>query len=250
MGRLNLTDSPRDRLKHLMELFEFDTDYGMARALSISRSTLHNVLNRDSIGPKTARRIANALGLEYNWVKNGEGPMSKPGAEIEGYIGFSGKEAALKVTETSDETDGASISAQSTEDFVFVPKATSKLSAGGGIIADKTRLPKRFGFRKDWIERVASDPSNIIVMEVEGDSMNGTLRHGDTVLIDLGRTDPQEGGITAIAVGDVIQVKRLEPLPNDRLRVQSDNRAYYDYTVSSDEIQVIGKVIWFARTLV
>jgi len=80
--------------------------------------------------------------------------------------------------------------------------------------------------------------------------MAPTLLDKDTVLIDLNRTDLREGRIYAIAVGDVVQIKRLQLLAGGRIKVISDNPAYHTYEVRADEIRIIGRMVWFARSQV
>jgi phage repressor protein C with HTH and peptisase S24 domain len=46
-------------------------------------------------------------------------------------------------------------------------------------------------------------------------------------------------------------VKQIEPIPNTSpitLRMFSDNNAYSAYDHSIDEVCIIGRVVWFARS--
>ncbi len=72
--------SARSRVRFLLEIFEFDTPRGLSDASGVSVHTIKSILRRDSIGPKTARKIAKALGIDYNWLRNGEGVPPLPGA--------------------------------------------------------------------------------------------------------------------------------------------------------------------------
>jgi phage repressor protein C with HTH and peptisase S24 domain len=80
--------------------------------------------------------------------------------------------------------------------------------------------------------------------------MAPTLLHRDTVLVDLNRTALREGRIYAIAVGDALQIKRLQLMAGERIRIISDNPSYHTYDVHADEIRIIGQMIWFCRALV
>jgi phage repressor protein C with HTH and peptisase S24 domain len=47
-------------------------------------------------------------------------------------------------------------------------------------------------------------------------------------------------------------VKQIEPIPNTSpitLRMFSDNNAYSVYDRSIDEVCIIGRVVWFARSI-
>jgi len=227
-----------------MEIQGLDTDAGAARAFGVPRTTLQSVLKNDAIGPKTAGNIAEVLGISYKWLRTGEGPIERKQTEILGRTGLAREEAGEKVSELPSSEVAALIS------LILVPKTMVKLSVGGSLIRHETELPERYAFRREWLEGVASSQNNVIMMDVEGDSMSPSLNHGDTVLIDIGRTDIGQGGIFAIAVGDVIQIKKLELMPRGKVHVISDNETYADYTADLEDIRVIGKQIWFGRTSV
>jgi phage repressor protein C with HTH and peptisase S24 domain len=91
----------------------------------------------------------------------------------------------------------------------------------------------------------------MVLIKVEGDSMEPTLLSGDLVLVDRGRSFiSPEGGIYAIALDDIIMVKRVQVIhPIDKLRIISDNPKYNTIEVPADQVKVNGKVIWFAREL-
>ena len=49
-------------------------------------------------------------------------------------------------------------------------------------------------FRRYWIENyVTRDIKNLSVISVKGDSMEGVLNDGDTILINHGQTTPRDG---------------------------------------------------------
>ena len=107
-------------------------------------------------------------------------------------------------------------------------------------------LAKTYAFRTEWLKSVAWGKT--ILLDVDGDSMAPTPLNGDTVLIDLGRTELREGRIYAIAVGDVVQVKRLQLVTGPRIRVIADNPQYHTYESAPNEVKIIGQMIWSART--
>lgn len=136
------------------------------------------------------------------------------------------------------------------EHFHLVPLAAAHLSAGGGAFVLSERFKDFYAFRKDWLRRVATSPSNIVLMIVSGHSMEATIADGDIVMIDIGRTRVHDGFVYALGQGETIAIKRLENLPGDVLRVISDNKAEYPpYTAHMRDIRIIGQVIWFAREL-
>jgi phage repressor protein C with HTH and peptisase S24 domain len=229
MGSYDLKNSPAARLHYLMEIYGFSSDYAMERATGVKRSTLRNIPTRDRIGPKSARLIADALGVSATWLESGFGPAKKSG------IGPS--------TFSMD-------SELSPDAFSLVPKAQTKVSAGGGIFPPEGTTTEQYAFHEQWLRRVATDVKRVILLDVDGDSMAPTLLHKDTVLIDLNRTVLRAGRIYAIAVGDVLQIKRLQLITGERVKIISDNPSYHTYDVRADEIRIIGQMIWFCRTLI
>ena len=88
------------------------------------------------------------------------------------------------------------------------------------------------------------------VIEIRGEGMAPTLAPGDDILIN---TTPLHGalpdGIYLVRMGNTLQVKRLQLLPGEMVRVISDNPAYlpFDAKLDTSEIVVIGLVVWVGR---
>jgi phage repressor protein C with HTH and peptisase S24 domain len=172
-------------------------------------------------GAESLEKIATVFHVSLNWLLTGEGePFVK------------------KPVEKAD-----------VEDFVYVPVVSGRISAGGGLIPD-TSIELRLAFRRDWIQR-HGDPRNMSLIRVSGDSMEPTLYSGDIVLVDHNRNyiDPQ-GGIYAIAIDDIIMIKRLQMIyPAMKIRIISDNPRYETFELEPDRVVINGKVIWFGREI-
>ena len=133
------------------------------------------------------------------------------------------------------------------DDFITIPRFSDKISAGGGLVP-VNNVEIRVAFRKDWIQR-KGDPNRMSLIAVSGDSMEPTLMSRDLVLINHAHNylDPQ-GGIYAIALGEVILIKRLQILyPSGKVRIISDNEKYDSFDLSHEEVKINGRVIWFGR---
>ena len=134
-------------------------------------------------------------------------------------------------------------------EFVEIPRFSDKISAGGGLIPIND-VEIKVAFRKDWIRR-KGDPEKMSLISVSGDSMYPTLMAGDLVLINHNQNhlDPQ-GGLYAIALGDVILIKRLQMLyPSGKVRITSDNQKYDSFDLLQEDVKINGRVIWFGREL-
>jgi phage repressor protein C with HTH and peptisase S24 domain len=133
----------------------------------------------------------------------------------------------------------------------MVPRAEARLSAGDGALVFSEDFAESYSFRRDWLHRVATSLDNVLLMAVLGDSMYPTIQEGDMVMVDRGRDYPHSGKIFAFTPGDdLIQIKRLESR-GEKIRIISDNSSLYQpFDLPSDQIRIIGQVIWFARQLI
>ena len=122
-------------------------------------------------------------------------------------------------------------------------------SSGEGVSGDETAL----AFPPMLLRRITSAPtSSLRLITVSGDSMAPTLEDGDMVMIDIGRTSPSPPGIFVLDDGVGLVAKRVDAVPNSfpqQLRLSSDNPAYSNYQRRIDEVRILGRVVWFARSL-
>jgi phage repressor protein C with HTH and peptisase S24 domain len=90
-----------------------------------------------------------------------------------------------------------------------------------------------------------------MVIQVEGDSMTPELRENDVVLINKNtKAVSLGGGIYAIKWNEKILVKRLQVNPQTgSVLIKSDNPTYETMETNLDDIEVVGKIIWYGREL-
>ena len=80
--------------------------------------------------------------------------------------------------------------------------------------------------------------------------MMRTLRNGGIVLVDLARRAPTPPGIFVLHDGIGLVAKRLDHIPNSeppRVRILPDNPLYAPYDGTPEEVNIIGRIRWFAR---
>jgi phage repressor protein C with HTH and peptisase S24 domain len=88
---------------------------------------------------------------------------------------------------------------------------------GGHVVEHEPEAGRPYHFQRSWIKNgLGSDPANLRIMHVEGDSMMPTLHDGDIVLVDLGRRSPTPPGIFVLHDGMGLVAKRLEHVAKQR----------------------------------
>jgi len=91
-----------------------------------------------------------------------------------------------------------------------------------------------------------SHPANLKAFTARGDSMRPLIDDGDTVLVDIGRTDIVNQGVFLFTSNNDWRIKRLNLKLNGILEVISDNPLYEkEFLSPNDEIEIIikGRVI-------
>lgn len=122
-------------------------------------------------------------------------------------------------------------------------------AAGGGAVVFDETVVGRLWFRRDWLDRHAIDPKQCNIITVRGESMEPTLPHGCSILVDRsqGRRRRREGRIFVIRTEDGLVVKRAGKDAEGNWQIESDNEDWEPVPWSRDT-EIIGEVRWAART--
>lgn len=132
----------------------------------------------------------------------------------------------------------------------LIPVYDVSASAGHGVIVDYEAIAYSLAFPSDYLRHVTkSDPRNLQIISVKGDSMHPTLHDGDLVMLDRSKTSLNYDGLFVLLYGDALHVKRASraSLPG-RVLIVSDNRTIYPpQEYAAEDVTVIGKVIWYGR---
>lgn len=246
-ARKTTKNSVRERLRAIAEGRGLASFGALAVATGLPAETLKSALIRDELPPSLARTASDCLGVSQAWLLTGEGRPEPPGSELHGHAGFEGDRAAQVVT-------GAPIVSKAhindPDAFALIPKASTTLSAGGGIVAEEGHTIECYAFRKDWLSSLGVHAQRAVLMDVDGDSMEPDLCHGDTVLIDLNRTKLRDGRIYVIAIGEVLAIKRLDLAGPDKIRVISTNPLYTTLVLAAEDVRIMGQAVWTASVLI
>jgi len=136
---------------------------------------------------------------------------------------------------------------------VTVPEYDVRLSAGPGFLNEHESIRDVWQFSHRYlVDEMRLRAGQLAVVQVEGDSMEPTLRSGDRVLVDHSDRNPARPGVFAIWDSGATVVKRLERVPASdppQITLLSDNPHHKEYTVPADLVNVIGRVVWVARRL-
>ena len=184
---------------------------------------------------ETLKKIKQLKGCSIDWLLTGEG---SPFPDSE----------APKATATDTLGNPVAI-----DEFVFVPRYDIQAAAGHGQLVGDEQPMFAMAFRRYWIENyVTRDIKNLSVISVKGDSMEGVLNDGDTILINHSQTTPRDG-LYVLRLNENLLVKRLQLIPGGIVNVISANEAYPTFEIDlknpTDDVAIIGRVEWFGRSI-
>lgn len=136
--------------------------------------------------------------------------------------------------------------------LTMVPMVEARLSAGTGSFETGDSVERRYAFRSDWIN-MKGQASKMVLMRVDGDSMEPQIFNNDVVLVDQSQTKPRAGCLFAVGVEDVVYIKMVDTLPG-KIVLKSYNEAYAPLEIDTrgdlaDGIRIIGRAVWIGREL-
>lgn len=135
-------------------------------------------------------------------------------------------------------------------DYMKVAVLPSFAGAGGGGTGDGDTeyglVPRRL-----IVDELRAKPSDLLLIEVRGDSMMPDFHHGDQILIDRRDRNPVQPGPFALFDGDAYVIKLVERIPQRKgwYRVFSANGRYSPYEIEESEHTIMGRPVWFGRRL-
>lgn len=143
------------------------------------------------------------------------------------------------------------------DDAVDVPLLSVSASAGTNAMQDPSEeVIKRMLISKRWIRLnvQASAFEYLALITAQGDSMEPTFSDGSVLLVDRGASTVKTDGVYVLSKSDELYVKRVQRHMDGGLTIRSDNPAYGDVTLSSDEKEdlfVLGRVLvaWNAKKM-
>ncbi len=208
----------------------------IARATGKSSAAVTKWLRGENV-PKTEalKQIAKLLNVDDEWLLTGKGSSS----------------AIPHLTPVATWDDETPLD----EDEVEIPFFKDfSFACGSGAINEHIANEKRkLRMSKATLRNLSISKENAVAATASGDSMSPTIQDGDTIHIDLGRTEIKDGRIFVICIGGLHYAKRLYNMPFGGVRIVSDNSAEFPEQVLTaaerieQDFQIYGWVWQIAR---
>lgn len=134
---------------------------------------------------------------------------------------------------------------------VMIELLPTTVGAGGGGTGEGEY--QSVVFPRTLIEdELKVDPSDLLAVQIEGDSMKPEFLPGDQLLIDKRKVSIAQPGPFCLWDGDGYVIKYLEKVYDTeppKVRVISENQRYRTVERPLEEIIIMGRVVWFARRI-
>jgi len=128
-------------------------------------------------------------------------------------------------------------------DWIDIPRLALGASAGAGAFVADEETVGHLRFPSRWLREQGLDPRMLSAILVAGDSMEPTLRDGDEIFVDRVPRVPTNG-IYVVFVDGALLVKRLDVGRQGMIALISDNPFYPRFERPSEEVQIVGRVVW------
>lgn len=189
----------------------------------------------------TQRQLADVLGIAENKVsKIRSGERQITAGEYR---------KAMDWLEAGEGLDGAE-KVDASREYLSVDVLPTYAGMGGGGTGDAD--PETALVPRALIEDILrGKPSDFLIINVRGDSMEPDFHHGDQLLVDKRDTSPAQPGYFALWDGEWGEyvVKNVERSRAGEVRIFSSNPKYTAESAASETTRIIGRPVWFGRRL-
>lgn len=125
-------------------------------------------------------------------------------------------------------------------------------SLGYGITTYNEQQTASYSISRKLAEDLGVTKNQTEIIFAQGDSMMPTIEGGDSLLVDLSRTEIYDGKIYCVRIEGQLYAKRLQKIPPHTVRIVSDNNKYRSFEVdlkqhNDFDFKVIGEVRWWGR---
>jgi phage repressor protein C with HTH and peptisase S24 domain len=197
----------------------------LADSVDVSVKTIQKYEYGDIPRGRNLIRLASVLNCSTDWLLLG------PGFECE------------------DAVHGGTLHHNDRIDLTYIPHVLPRLNFDCEAF-EVSHGKNKYAFRRDWLEQ-KGDPSQMVLIEVPGDSLSPEIKDGDTVLIDQSQRELFIGKIYAVGIGQEVMVRHLDRAPG-KIILHGANHSCHNIEIITQEdasqtVNVLGRVIWWCR---
>lgn len=207
-------------IRRVFKALKISSQNRLAILLGINRAGITQAKNKGVVPYKWILELYRRYGINPDWIETGKGNMF-----------IEKRNDSVVVPE-----------------YKSVPHVKARICAGEGSFEVDENIRDYWMFRTEWLKSKGVD-SDMILIDVHGNSMEPELKDSDTVMIDTSRKEILAGSIYAVGIDDTIMVKRIEKHPG-KLVLISDNKDYETIYLNQNEmesVRIIGKIVWISR---
>ncbi|MGX2969232.1 XRE family transcriptional regulator [Ursidibacter sp. B-7004-1] len=202
------------------------TQQKLADLIGITQQSVNKIVKGDTLNPKNIVEIANALGVDVQWLRSGDGIVPDFAKLSE------------KTTAYEEESN-----------VISIPLLDIYASAGNGAYqsSDLVDVITEIHYNPQQFQRLFTgiNHEHIQLINVKGDSMEPTLNSGDLLFVNIRIQHFDGDGVYVFNYDGTLFIKRLQKTGN-KLTVISDNPTYEKWHITAEEepfLTIYGKVL-------
>ena len=229
--------------KRMMQALGTHKAVDVARALEITQQSISSAKAKQKIPAEWYVVFFEKFNISIDWLLTGKSRMrlDQPLNQI------NASQSALpdldKDEHTADETNADC-------KLITIPRVKA-YSPEHSSFETHNKPATSYAFCSNWIRGLGNSQS-MVLMRVTGDSMKPNISHNDMVLIDINNTEVRAGCVYAVAVENLIYLKKVDSTPG-KLILTSFNPAYPPIYINTQGetpgVKILGKVLWLAREM-
>lgn len=200
-------------------------------------------INAESMpGRANMLRIAEELRVRAEWLQFGEGAMT---AEAETH----------NKNEKESNVVAADFSRNSREGEIAIQQFNVRGAMGSGQLPnDYVEIIRHVTMHKSHLDLLGityTSPANLAIITGWGQSMAGTINHGEPVFVDRGITQFVGDGVYVFTWDDLVYIKRVQKVSKTHFKIISDNRDHDPFEVQIEDVIFHAQALlaWNARKL-
>ena len=198
--------------------------------------------NVQTLEQVNAEKAAKFLGVNHRWLNGFDTPMMDS-VKADNEVTTNKLYKPVIAWEAPEDLDPNT--------YVIIPHVDVKFSAGNGHIVEfePTQNTKCTAQTWEWIQKKKVSPKHLITVDIDGDSMEPTIKDGSVVMLDKSINSLDQivsNKVYAIRYGGELKIKRLSRRFDGALIIDSDNPLHDREVVEPNQLEhisIIGKYV-------